>query len=162
VLDALNARGQGLPSQFSYRNFDRLTERGIEVSIDARLSDTVTGFANYSWQDDPVPSGFDISELNLPPTHRVNVGVSYSARRYFGNLTTSYQDHAFWQDVMDARFHGPTEPYTLVDTGLGMRSLDGTMTAAVRITNVLNHRTQQHVFGDVIRRTVTGEVRVLF
>lgn len=35
-------------------------------------------FANYSWQDEPEPEGFDLSERNLPPTHRFNVGMSYN------------------------------------------------------------------------------------
>jgi hypothetical protein len=36
------------------------------------------------------------------------------------------------------------------------------MTVAIRATNLLNKVAQQHVFGDLIRRTVTGEVRFLF
>ena len=34
----------------------------------------VSAFANYSWQAEPKPTGFDNSELNLPPTHRFNAG----------------------------------------------------------------------------------------
>jgi hypothetical protein len=36
------------------------------------------------------------------------------------------------------------------------------MTVAVRGTNILDKPVQQHVFGDVIRRAVTGEVRFEF
>jgi hypothetical protein len=36
------------------------------------------------------------------------------------------------------------------------------MTVAIRVTNLLNRVAQQHVFGDLIRRTVTGEVRFFF
>ena len=71
ALDELEASGQGLPSQWSYRNFDLITERGVELSADVRVAENLTAFANYSWQGDPVPRGFDIAELNLPPTHRV-------------------------------------------------------------------------------------------
>jgi outer membrane receptor protein involved in Fe transport len=162
ALDELNASGRGLPAQWSYRNFDRIADRGVEVSLDTRITQSLTAFANYSWQDDPVPRGFDISELNLPPTHRVNAGLSYAGRRYFGSVSASYHDDAFWQDVLDARFWGRTERYTLVDAGVGVHSSDGSMTISVRATNLLNNVSQQHVFGDLIRRTVTCEVRFFF
>ena len=162
VLDELEADGRGLPSQFSYRNFDLITQRGVEVSVDARLAEGLTAFANYSWQGDPVPRGFDITELNLPPTHRVNSGLSYNGRRYFGSASASFNDDAFWQDVLDVRFHGRTESYTLVDAAVGVKSTDGSMTVGVRATNLLNRVAQQHVFGDLIRRTVTGEIRFSF
>ena len=29
-----------------------------------------------------------------------------------GNFAVSYQDDAFFQDVLDARYHGTTEPFT--------------------------------------------------
>ena len=162
ALDELEASGQGLPSQWSYRNFDLITERGVELSADVRVAENLTAFANYSWQGDPVPRGFDIAELNLPPTHRVNAGLSYNGRRYFGSVSASFNGDAFWQDVLDSRFHGRTESYTLVDAGTGVRSADGSMTVGVRATNLLNRVAQQHVFGDLIRRTVTGEVRFSF
>jgi iron complex outermembrane receptor protein len=162
VLDELDAAGRGLPSRYSYLNFDRITDRGVELSLDARISQALTAFANYTWQDDPRPRGFSASELNVPPTHRVNAGVSFNRGRYFGNASASYQDDAFWQDVLDARYHGWTTPYAVLNAGAGVRSTDGTMTVAVRATNLLNRTTQQHVFGDLIKRTVTGEVRFAF
>ena len=52
--------------------------------------------------------------------------------------------------------------YTLVDGGFGVHSVDRKMTVAFRGKNLFNRPVQQHVFGDVIRRTVTGEVRFEF
>ena len=161
VLDQLIAEGRGLPSRFSYLNFDRISDRGLELSADVRLTTATSVFANYTWQADPKPTGFDISELNLPPTHRFNAGVSIGRGRYFGTLSGSFVDAAFWQDVLPA-YEGPTEAYTLVDGAFGVHSTDRTMTVAVRGTNLLGKPVQQHVFGDVIRRTVTGEVRFGF
>ena len=77
-------------------------------------------------------------------------------------MSVSYQDDAFWQDVLDVPLHGWTEPYTVVNAGAGIRSVDGAMTIAVRVTNLLNRATQQHVFGDLIKRTIIGEVRFGF
>ena len=161
VLDRLIAEGRGLPSRFTYLNFDRITDRGVELSADVHLTTATSVFANYTWQDDPKPRGFDISELNLPPTHRVNAGVSIARGRYFGSLSASFVDDAFWQDGLPG-YQGPSEAYTLVDGGFGVHSTDRTMTVAVRGTNLLDKPVQQHVFGDLIRRTVTGEVRFGF
>src|SRR5688572_242310 len=159
VLDRLAAEGRGLPSRFTYLNFDRITDRGLELSADVRLTDATSAFANYTWQADPEPRGFDISELNLPPTQRFNAGVNIARGRYFGTLLASFVDAAFWQD---AGYPGRTGAYTLVDGGFGVHSSDRAMTVGVRGTNLLNRAVQQHVFGDVIRRTVIGEVRFQF
>jgi outer membrane receptor for ferrienterochelin and colicin len=159
VLDRLESEGRGLPSRFTYLNFDRVTDRGLELSADVRVTAATSAFANYTWQAEPEPRGFDISELNLPPTHRVNAGVSVARGRYFGSLVGSFVDAAFWQD---AGYSGRTRAYTLLDGGFGVHSTDRMMTVAVRGTNLLDKPVQQHVVGDVIRRIVTGEVRFQF
>ena len=162
ALDVLVAGGQGLPSEYSYRNFNSVTDRGVELSLDARVNAAVNTFVNYTWQDTSRPKGFGASELNISPRHRVNAGASFNRGRYLGSISVSYQDKAFWQDVLDARYHGWTTPYTVVNAGVGVRSTDGTMTVAVRATNVFNRTLQQHVFGDLIKRGVIGEVRFQF
>ena len=134
-----------------------LAVRGADTLVTAAIS----AFANYSWQANPRPTGFDISELNLPPAHRFNVGVSGTRGRYFANMSASFVDGAFWQDVLPG-YQGTTNAYTLVDGGIGVRSVDRRMTIAFRGKNLLNKPIQQHVFGDIIRRTVTGEVRFDF
>jgi len=154
--------GLQLPYRYSYRNFERIKDRGVELSLDARITPSVSGFVNYTWQADTEAEGFSQSELNIAPTHHVNLGASLDRGRYFGSMSVSYQDDAFWQDVLDVPFHGWTEPYTVVNAGAGIRSVDGAMTIAVRVTNLLNRATQQHVFGDLIKRTIIGEVRFGF
>ncbi len=162
VLDRLVAQGMGLPSELAYRNFDRVQNRGVELSLDARLDAHFGAFANYSWQDEPEPFGFDISELNLPSSYLANVGFDFKSGRYFGNLSASIVAEAFWQDVLDSRFHGPTDAYTLVNGTFGIRWEDGKLTTAVKVTNLLNDEIQQHVFGDVIKRQIVGELRFRF
>jgi hypothetical protein len=162
LLDTLGAAGQGLPSAFSYRNFDRIRDSGLELSIDARAGAHTTAFANYSWQASPRPEGFDVSELNLPPAHRFNAGAVVARGRYSGSVTANMVGSAFWQDVLDARLHGRTAAYALFNGAFAVRSPDGSMSVAVRGTNLRNERVQQHVFGDVISRTITGEVHFSF
>jgi outer membrane receptor protein involved in Fe transport len=149
------------PGSFTYLNFERITDRGVEFSLDARLTPEISAYANYSWQDEPSPVGVDLSELNIPPRHRVNAGVHAARSRYFGTLAASYVDSAYWQDVI-APFVGTTEAYTVVDAALGVHSSDRKMTVTARATNLLNSRVQQHAFGDIIRRAVTGEIRFRF
>jgi iron complex outermembrane receptor protein len=161
LLDQLNAEGRGLPSRYQYLNFRRVTDHGVEASAEVRMTPTATAFANYSWQGEPQPDGFAVSELNLPPGHRVNAGVRASHGRYFGHLSASIVAAAFWQDVLPG-YEGWTDRYTLIDGGVGVHSTDGALRIAVHGRNIFNQPVQQHIFGDVMRRAVTGEVRVQF
>ena len=61
--------------------------------------------------------------------------------------------------MLDARFWGYTEDYTLVNASVGFRFLDGDLELILAGTNLLDEDAQQHIFGDIIGRKVTGEVR---
>jgi iron complex outermembrane receptor protein len=151
----------GLPSEFSYRNLGVNRNRGFELGIDAAATRALNVFANYSFQAEPDPE-FDISEVNLPPRHRVNAGFNFSRGMFLGNASVSYVDDAFFQDVLDSRFHGPTEAYTQVNGGFGVRWLGERLTTSVKVINLTNEEIQSHVFGDVIKRQVIGELRLAF
>ena len=162
VLEGLAAAGSPLPSLFSYRNLGTVKDKGIELGVDAAANRSVNVFANYSYQWQPVAEGFALAEINLPPTNRFNVGFNFSHRRLLGNLSVSYTDQAFWQDVLDSRYSGTTEPYTLVNGAFGVRWAAGKVTTSLKVTNLANQEVMQHVFGDVLKRQVIGEVRVGF
>ena len=154
--------GASFPARYTYLNFGRVTQKGIELGVDSAVNSNINVFANYSWQAEPEPDGFDISELNLPPENRFNVGVGFTNRRALGNLSISYADSAFWQDVLDDRYHGTTEAYTLVNGGFGLRWFEGQLTTSVKVINLANEEIQQHVFGDILKRQWVGELRVIF
>jgi outer membrane receptor protein involved in Fe transport len=151
----------GLPSEFSYRNLGVNRNKGLELGIDAAATQALNVFANYSFQAEPDPD-FDIEEVNLPPTHRFNVGFNYSAGRYLGNASVSYVGDAFFQDVLDARFHGWTEDYTQVNGAFGVRWMDGKIISSIKVINLFNEDVQSHVFGDIIKRQTIGELRFQF
>lgn len=151
--------GNGLPASFTYLNFGKVRQKGVELGVDTDVTRTLTAFANYSFQPTPEPSGFDISELNIPSRHRVNLGANYTGARMIGNLSMSYASDAYWQDVLDSRYHGTTEAYTLVNGTVGYR-LSDTFTASLKVLNLFNQEIQQHIFGDVMRRQVVLEVRM--
>ena len=154
--------GASFPAHFTYLNFGSVTQKGIELGVDTALNRYLNLFVNYSWQEEPEPGGFDISELNIPPENRFNIGASVNYNRFLGNVSVNYSGDAFWQDVLDARYHGTTEAYTLVNGGAGIRWFGDQLTTTVKFINLLNEDVQQHVFGDVLKRQVIGELRVVF
>jgi iron complex outermembrane receptor protein len=151
----------GLPAAFSYRNLGTNRNKGFELGVDAAASRAVNVFANYSFQATPDPD-FDISEVNIPPRHRVNAGISYSEGRYLGNVSVSYVDDAFFQDVLDQQYHGPTEAYTQVNGAFGVRWWGDRLTTTLKVINLTNKDIQSHVFGDIVKRQVLGELRMQF
>ncbi len=154
--------GGSLPARFTYQNFGKSVQRGFELGVNSPVSRFVTAFVNYSWQGTPDPKDFDLSELNIPAKNRFNAGFSYSQGRFLGDLSVNYSGSAFWQDVLDDPFHGTTEAYTLVNGGFGVRWADRKLTTSVKVINLANQDVQQHVFGDIMKRQVVGEMRVQF
>ncbi len=151
----------GIPSEFSYRNLGSVKDKGFELGVDAAVNRALNVFANYSYQSKPDPD-FDISEVNLPPTNRMNAGFNFSQGMFLGNMNVSYQDSAFWQDVLDARFHGSTDSFTQVNGAFGVKWPGNKITTTVKFNNLFNEEIQSHIFGDILRRQVIGELRVQF
>jgi outer membrane receptor protein involved in Fe transport len=169
-LPPLRAVFNRVPATYSYLNLGPLRQKGLELSVDQRFSDDVSGFANYSWQADPKPLGpgpgqlrYPIPEISVPPHHRFNAGLSLNTRRFLGSASVNYVSRAFWKDVLSSLgFAGFTEPFTMVNGSFGVRWADGKVTTMVKATNITNSNIRQHVFGDIIKRNIVGEVRVQF
>jgi outer membrane receptor protein involved in Fe transport len=151
----------GLPSEFSYRNLGEVKNKGIELGIDGAVSRSLNVFANYSWQADPDPN-FDESEVNFPPNNRVNVGFNFSSGRWLGNASYSWVDDAFWQDVLDARYAGPTKAYSQVNGAFGVKWGGERLITSIKAINLFNEDIQSHVFGDIMKRQIMGELRLTF
>jgi outer membrane receptor for ferrienterochelin and colicin len=162
-INFIYAAGRTLPGRFTYKNFGRYVQKGLELGIDSPVNHFVNVFANYTFQATPDPKDFDLSELNLPPQNTFNVGTSLNYHRYLANFSVGYTDDAFWQDVLDAPYHGTTKPYTLVNAGFGVRwGSKDQVTTSIKAVNLGNETVQQHVFGDITKRQVVGELRVQF
>ena len=153
--------GRSFPGAFTYQNFGRTTQKGIEVGVNTTINRHAGMFANYSFQAEP-EANFGLSELNLPAKNRFNIGANFNNGRFLGDLNVTYSDSAFWQDVLDDRYHGTTESYTLVNGGFGVKWMNNRLTTSVKGINLANQDIQQHVFGDIIKRQVVAELRVNF
>ncbi len=166
VVDLLAALADvRLPSVFTYVNRDSLTHRGFEVGLNARLGSGVGAYVNYSWQDEPEVEGFateELSEVGIPAAHRVNAGIDAEIGAVQLGASMNYSGRAFWTDVLTADYHGWTEPYTMVNATLGVNLLGGRLRPGLRVINVLNQDLQQHIFGDVLKRQVIGQLRYRF
>jgi hypothetical protein len=110
---------------------------------------------------DPIVD-FDPLEANSPANNRFNAGFNFSQGRFLGNLDVSYSGPAYWQDVFDLRYAGTTDAFTLVNGGFGVRWAGDKVVTSIKATNIGNSEVQQHIFGDVLRRQVVGEVRFAF
>jgi outer membrane receptor protein involved in Fe transport len=167
VLALLAQRGIFLPrTAFTYLNLGPLRQKGLELSVDHRVSGELTTFANYSWQGKPSvlddPNPFPSQELALPPTNRFNAGFNFDGVRLLGSGSVSYSDKAFWSDVLSSPFHGFTDAYTLVNGSFGVKWAKSKVTTLVKVNNLFNEDITQHVFGDIIKRSVVGEVRFTY
>jgi outer membrane receptor protein involved in Fe transport len=166
MLIAVNAFGPGigLPSLSVARNRSegsKTRNKGIELNVDARLSRAIDVFSNYSWQAKPATTGFDVSEVNLPPTNRFNAGINFDYKRYLGNVSVGYVGRAYWQDI--TLYGGWTDAYTVINLSAGVRlDRSGKYMAMLKISNLANALVQNHIYGDIIKRQISGEFRMRF
>ncbi len=125
----------------------------------------MTIFGNYSWQRTPeiLDAGSDqirypTAEVGIPPENRFNVGISYNGPRFLGDVNVNYAGEALWTDVLGPEFHGYTDSYTMLNATFGVKFADGKATVFLKGTNLTNETIMQHVFGDILRRSVVVEL----
>ena len=91
---------------------------------------------------------------------RFNAGFNYRGSRYLGGASLNYSSSAFWSDVLTSPYAGYTDAFTLVNASAGMKWTGDRMVGMIKVTNLLNQDVQQHVFGDILKRSVSFEVRI--
>jgi iron complex outermembrane receptor protein len=156
-------RPNSLPSRYTYLNLGTVKDKGLELGVDTAINPSLNLFVNYSYQWMPeiedFPVGATINDINWPAKNRFNAGVAVNFMKWLGNFSVNYTDEAYWQDVLDARFAGTTAAFTLVNAAIGYRWLNEKIITTLKLTNIANQEIQQHIFGDIVRRQVVGEVR---
>ncbi len=169
VLDFLALQGVYLPANTQYLNIGSMRNTGLELSISHTFRRGVTLFGNYSYQTlpellDPVgnPDRPQSQTINTPPLQRFNVGATYNGQTYLGNLTVNHSDEAFFAQGLQPFYYGYSDPYTLVNASFGRRWKDGWLTTNLKVLNLFDDPVKQHVFGDILRRTVMLEALFQF
>ena len=167
ILDVMALRGIYLPrTAFTYLNLGPTLTKGVELSLDQQISRALSAFVNYSWQDKPTvldsPNPYPAAELAFPPTNRVNLGLTFTGNVYLAGATVSYSSKGFWSDVLTSQYHGYSDAYSLVNVNAGRKWLSGKYTTSVKVTNLLNQDIQQHIFGDIMKRSVMGELKISY
>jgi outer membrane receptor protein involved in Fe transport len=166
VLTSLGAAGIFLPQTVAtYLNLGPTRSRGLELSLDHTFGAGVRVYGNYSYQTVPkpkaAPTPFPLGEIDSPPKNRVNVGVDVRRGRGFGTVWVNHTDKAFWTDVLTAAYHGATPGFTTLNGTLGLR-VNKQLTASLKGLNLTNKAIQQHIFGDILKRSVTAELKAAF
>jgi iron complex outermembrane receptor protein len=156
-LDAPPLRNS-LPAAFSYRNVGEVVNKGVELAANTRAMAGWSWFANYSYQTEPAVRGIPSNEVNVPPSHRANLGAGWDRGTWFVNANVNYQSEAVWTDVLDARYWGTTDGFASVNAAAGVR-LSSRTKVSITSTNVFDEPIQQHVFGDVIGRKVIARLQ---
>jgi len=167
ILGVLAQAGIYLPrTAFTYLNLGPIRNKGVELSVDQRINRGVSAYANYSWQADPAilpdANPYPPTELALPPTNRFNIGMNVDTPRYLGSASVNHSDKAFWSDVLDAPYHGYSDAYTMLNGSFGIKWNGGHVTTLVKGTNLTNADIMQHVFGDILKRSIIAEVRFAY
>jgi iron complex outermembrane receptor protein len=169
VIDFLAALGVYLPSDILTLNIGSMRNAGIELSASHTFRRGITLFSNYSYQKlpemlDPVgdPDRPPSDTVHTPPYHRFNVGATYNGPTYLGNLTVNYSDRAFFAQGVQPFYYGYSDSYTLVSASFGRRWKEGWLTTNLKVLNMLDQNVKQHVFGDILRRTVMLEALFRF
>ena len=162
LIDLLAASGTRFPSDFTYLNRGFIRNKGIELGVNAAIARGVNTYVNYSWQAAPEVRDWDPNEYNIPSAHRFNAGIDASTDTVTASLSVNRTSEAFWTDVLTAQFHGWTDPFTMVNASFGFNFADGRYNPRIQVLNLLNNEIQQHIFGDVMKRQIVGQLRVGF
>ena len=166
VLALMAQRGILLPrTAFTYLNLGPIRQTGLELwlGLSSRSRGHLAASVNYSWQSEPEilddPNPYPPAELGLPPMHRFNAEVRWNGSRLLGSASVNAATDAFWSDVLTARYHGYTDGYATVNGSFGVKWQSGAITTTVKVSNLFNRTVHQHIFGDLLRRTVPGEIK---
>jgi len=74
----------------------------------------------------------------------------------------AYVGSAYWNDILNGIYAGFTPAYTQVNLTGGVRFGRGKYMAMLKVANLANTPIQNHIFGDILKRQITGELRVHF
>ncbi len=152
-----------LTKAFGFVNVGKEKDAGVELSWDMNWSDAFLTRTSYTYEENPKVSNSGPIPLvvNRPPRHQASVLANFRAHRWFTSESIAYTDKAFWSDVLDSHFWGFTNAYTIVNAAIGMFVSEHAQ-VDLKATDLLDKKIKEHIFGDIIRRKATVELRYRF
>ena len=120
-------------------NYDRTVHQGVESSLEAKLSDRLTTFGNYTFTDAHFSGGaYGGNEIPLVPRHKASAGLRFLLQKdlTWNVLGTYVGKRYFYNDQANAysRLNG----YYVADTSLTLCRKDWSLTFG--INNVLDRK----------------------
>ena len=150
-----------MPKLFTYLNAGRIRESGAELGADINATKEVAVHASYTYQEDPKLTDVSLPiTLNRPPRHQAALQAVLTHGAWYGSAGATYTGSAFWADVLDSRFWGSTPSYTFLNAAAGYHFHKTDL--EFKGTNLADRRVKEHIFGDIIGRKVTVQVRERF
>ena len=149
-----------LPSTFSFVNLGGVRDRGVELALHAEWPRLALR-SSYTYRDVPKLTNADTPfplQINKPANHQAVVGATYLPGRWTLSGDAQYTGKAYWADVLTEPFWGFTESYVNVNARVAYRLRANPWQLWLSATNLLDQEIKSHVFGDTVRRKVTGGV----
>jgi outer membrane receptor protein involved in Fe transport len=102
---------------FVVRNADGVETHGLELGLEATLTENWSAWANLAWLDTEVTdypnSGIEGNQLLTAPKITANLGISWQLNNWKANISSRYSD-SYFTDVNN-RPGGETDPYVIAD-----------------------------------------------
>jgi iron complex outermembrane receptor protein len=155
------------PVTFANVNLPPTERYGVEVQGRWLPTDTLDLSANYTYAIAEFRGGevggdaLTGKTVPLVSKNKANAQVLWRflpPARFLA--TVSYVGEQFFDGDATNTFGQKIPSYTLVNLSAGVKFRSGRVTALLKSTNVLNRTVQQHIFGDLLRRSVTAELRL--
>ena len=148
------------PHTYTFVNLGEVRDRGVELEANVELARWAVQ-ASYTLQMDPDLTHDTMLplQINRPPRHQGGVGLSYVGGPWTLGGDIHLRDDAFWADVLTPEFWGRTDAYWSVNARASYRLARSPWELWIAGTNLFDEPIKSHVYGDILRRKVTGGVR---
>ena len=165
-FDFLSLQDIHLPSTFTTVNAGPLSYEGLELFMEIQPHPIWQLLFNYSWQGASrikrVETPFPSESLSIAPRHVANLEITLDMGRVHAGFTFRHQDKSYQADILDARYHGWLPAFQVINAGMGYRWQKQNLDITFKISNLANKTIQQHIAGDLQKRSFITELHYRF
>ncbi len=149
-----NVDGTPIFALASYTQAGQVDTQGIDLGLNAYLSDHWVFDFSYSWFD------FSIKEQSVEdifpnaPEHKATIGLTYNADKWGGSLKIRWVDDFFWAA---GAFIGPVPSYETADIS-GHYTINDRIELGLNISNAFDDNHYQSFGGDILARRALASI----